>query len=238
VFELFVGRTPFHDTEAPAAILMRQINDPVPPLTSLVPDVDPAISDWVDRLLVKDPAERTRSAANAWQELEGLLIGRLGARWLDGAALPARPGGSIRASVPMVERGTFAATVAPATLPPEPEPERGHRNRRQLRRPAVLALLVAGLVAGVAAASIGGHAPRPAAPEPSRAAGAGVAVRPAERAARRRLEATAAAYREAHAVPARPSAPRDDRGVGDSRSDDPSDDEPDEEDEAAVDDGD
>jgi serine/threonine protein kinase len=79
-FELLVGRTPFHDTEEPMAVLMRQINEEVPPVSSVVPDVDQEISDWVQRLLVKDPAERTRSAATAWDELEDILTTLLGPR--------------------------------------------------------------------------------------------------------------------------------------------------------------
>lgn len=58
-FELLVGWTPFQDTEPPMVVLMRQINDPIPPVSSLVPDVDQTVSDWVAQLLVKGPAERT-----------------------------------------------------------------------------------------------------------------------------------------------------------------------------------
>jgi hypothetical protein len=93
-FELLAGRTPFHDTEEPMAVLMRQINEEVPPVSSVVPDVDPAISDWVQRLLVKDPAARTRSAVTAWDELEDVLTSLLGPRWMRQAGLPATPGGS------------------------------------------------------------------------------------------------------------------------------------------------
>jgi hypothetical protein len=93
VFELLVGRTPFHDTEAPMAVLMRQINEDIPPVSSLVPDVDPALSEWVERLLIKDPAERIRSAATAWDQLEDILTAQLGARWVRRAGVPAHPGG-------------------------------------------------------------------------------------------------------------------------------------------------
>ena len=46
-FELLVGRTPFDETIEPMAVLLRQINDPIPPVVSLVPDVGTALSDWV-----------------------------------------------------------------------------------------------------------------------------------------------------------------------------------------------
>ena len=83
-FELMVGRTPFHDTEAPMAILMRQINDPIPPVTYVVPNVDPAISDWVQRLagsaLTARPARADRDVPH----------GRIGALRYGGARQAAR----------------------------------------------------------------------------------------------------------------------------------------------------
>jgi len=41
------------------AILLRHVNEPIAPART-VADVDPDISDWIDRLLVKDPAARTQ----------------------------------------------------------------------------------------------------------------------------------------------------------------------------------
>jgi tRNA A-37 threonylcarbamoyl transferase component Bud32 len=141
VFELLAGRTPFHDTDAPMAILMRQINEPIPPVGSLVPDVDPALSDWAGRLLEKDPARRTRSASVARQELDEILIDQLGSRWLREAGLPARPGAPAATLAGMPKRppraasnaataGDSAAAAAPTTaravnaLPADPETPR------------------------------------------------------------------------------------------------------------------
>jgi predicted Ser/Thr protein kinase len=89
-YEQVVGRPPFHDTEAPMAILLRHVNEQIPPLVEVRPDVDPALSAWVDRLLVKEPADRTRSAPQAWDELEEIVLGVLGARWRREARLPDR----------------------------------------------------------------------------------------------------------------------------------------------------
>jgi hypothetical protein len=80
-FEMFVGQVPFHDTEEPMAVLMRQISDPIPAARSVNPELDPEISDWIGRLLVKDPEQRTRSAHDAWDELEEIVIGLVGPRW-------------------------------------------------------------------------------------------------------------------------------------------------------------
>src|SRR5829696_3074172 len=80
-FEMFTGRVPFHDTEAPMAILLRHVNEQIPSVKSIDPKVDPEISDWIDRLLVKDPKQRTQNANDAWDEFEEIIIGLLGPRW-------------------------------------------------------------------------------------------------------------------------------------------------------------
>jgi serine/threonine protein kinase len=86
-FEMFVGRVPFYDTDEPMAVLMRQVNDPIPPPRSLNPEMEPAISDWIERLLVKDPKKRARSAAEAWDEFEEIVIAVAGPRWRRSAPL-------------------------------------------------------------------------------------------------------------------------------------------------------
>jgi predicted Ser/Thr protein kinase len=88
-FELFVGHVPFYDTDEPMVVLMRQVSDPIPPARSLNPEVDEAISDWIERLLVKDPAKRIQSAGEAWEEFEEIIIALVGARWRRSAPLVA-----------------------------------------------------------------------------------------------------------------------------------------------------
>src|SRR3954447_11475495 len=79
-FELFTGRVPFHDSEAPMAILLRPFKEPIPSVKSIDPSVDPRISDWIEEMLVKDPGARTQSANEAWDELEEIIIALLGPR--------------------------------------------------------------------------------------------------------------------------------------------------------------
>ena len=90
-YEQIAGRAPFRGSDAPMVILMRHVNEAIPALREVVPDVDPALSDWVTRLLIKDPARRTRSAAEAWEELEEIVLQLLGPRWRRVARLPERP---------------------------------------------------------------------------------------------------------------------------------------------------
>src|SRR5215210_4305568 len=88
-FEMLVGRLPFPEDEAPLAMLMRQVNEPVPPPRSINPELDDELADWIERMLVKDPAQRIRSASDAWDELEESVIRIFGARWRREARLPA-----------------------------------------------------------------------------------------------------------------------------------------------------
>jgi hypothetical protein len=89
-FELFTGRVPFHDSDAPMAILLRHVNEPIAPVKSIDPEIDQGISDWIEKLLVKDPKQRTQSAGDAWDDFEEIIIGLLGPRWRRSARLSER----------------------------------------------------------------------------------------------------------------------------------------------------
>jgi hypothetical protein len=80
-YEMLVGQVPFHDTDTPMAILLRHVNEAIPSPRSVKPDLDPALADWLERLLAKAPADRTQSAHVAWDELEEIVLHILGARW-------------------------------------------------------------------------------------------------------------------------------------------------------------
>jgi hypothetical protein len=91
-FELFTGNVPFHDSEAPMAILLRHVNDEIPPVKSLRPEVDERISVWIQKLLIKEPAGRTQNAQDAWDDFEEILLSLLGPRWRREARLVERVG--------------------------------------------------------------------------------------------------------------------------------------------------
>lgn len=86
-FELLSGRLPFVEP-VPAAMLLKHINEEAPPLSSVSGDVEPALSDWVGRLLSKEPDERPQSALLAGEELEELALGLFGPRWRRDATIP------------------------------------------------------------------------------------------------------------------------------------------------------
>lgn len=87
-YEMLTGQVPFHETDTPVAILLRHINDEIPPAHEANPEVDRDLSDWTHRLLAKDWKTRTPTAGQAWDELEDIVIGLFGSRWRRDARLP------------------------------------------------------------------------------------------------------------------------------------------------------
>src|SRR6476646_1849247 len=80
-YEMTVSRVPFHDSTTPVAVLMRQVSEEIPSAVTVDPRVDRRFSDWIDRLLVKDPDQRTRTARDAWSELAEIAVAMLGPLW-------------------------------------------------------------------------------------------------------------------------------------------------------------
>jgi hypothetical protein len=221
-FELLVGRPPFHDTEEPAAILLRNINDPVPPVHTLRPEIDPALSDWIERLLIKDPAKRTRSAAVACAELEAVLDDALGARWQRDAPLGAEPQAPISERVtrtrPLLPQETHGATIAPETQPLQgrsatPRARRpGHvapaAVRRRRERLVTAALALTATVLAAAALKSGGGGTEPGATSHGRATPAATAPSGVMTALRASARSDGAALRAATTADAKREALR------------------------------
>ena len=61
-FELFTGAVPFAETGGGSALLVGKVNQRAPSLSSLRPDLDKRLAEWVDRLLERDPGRRPDSA--------------------------------------------------------------------------------------------------------------------------------------------------------------------------------
>lgn len=121
LWEMLAGEVPF-DGENFVAVALRHVNEPVPSLRGIRPDVSPRLAAAVERSLAKDPAHRFPSMAALARELRACLVEE---------AAPAAPEDA-------------AMTLI---TPPAPAPARVRRRRS--RRPLGYALLA--LTAGGAA---------------------------------------------------------------------------------------
>jgi serine/threonine protein kinase/predicted ATPase len=72
LFELLAGRAPFRN-EAVGGLILSILNDPVPDLEALRPDVPVALVDLIYRMLDKEVRSRIRSVRLVGAELEALL---------------------------------------------------------------------------------------------------------------------------------------------------------------------
>jgi serine/threonine protein kinase len=186
-FEMLVGRTPFYDSDSAMSMVFRQVNEPIPRVCELEPDVDPGVSSWIERLVEKDPARRPQSAAEAWGGLEAAAVAALGPRWrdesrlvpapppeLDTAALAVAAAPALArtattaptsfqragARTPRSQTGAVTVAAADASAPP------AQRRRSPLVVVAIL-LLIAIVAAAAAFAGSGGSSPGPTTSPPS-----------------------------------------------------------------------
>ena len=209
-FELLAGRPPFDSSGTPMAVLLRHVNEEPLALSALRPSVDPRLSDWLAGLLVTDPADRVQSAATAWLAFEELTLDRLGSRWRREAPLDAVP-----------------AVPTPATMQLPAATERDDRlvpmspERDDGLLPTVMPAAAAGAAGALARRSRGGsRRARRLARSLVLLMALAVAIAAALTIAPQGGGPTSAA-RERHQAGPAPA------GVGDSQSDDPSDDEED-----------
>ena len=123
-FEMFTGRVPFHDSEAPMAILLRHVNEPIPPRQVDRPDDRPGHLG-LDRARC---SSRTRSSARSRPTTRGTSSRR------SSSACSARAGAARRGCA-RARAASRHADAADARAVP------GHDGRRRgLRRVPVLRL--------------------------------------------------------------------------------------------------
>jgi serine/threonine-protein kinase len=73
LFSLLTGRPPF-DAESPRDVMAMQIYQPPPRLLDVAPNMPPELDALIAKMLAKDPAERTPSAAWALAALERIAL--------------------------------------------------------------------------------------------------------------------------------------------------------------------
>jgi len=185
-FECVIGVTPFGDTDEPMAVVMRQVNEPVPPVNELDPRLDSRLARWIDWLVKKEPERRPQSADEASRELDGVLVALLGGQWRQGSQLPVLVEasttipGPLTPPPPSAPKGPLTEahldalagipTVAPSQ-PDQPAPPAEHPTRRGRGWHKLLLAVVAvvALAAGIASRTGGGSQTPPAARSPGNA---------------------------------------------------------------------
>ncbi|MEU3466207.1 protein kinase [Streptomyces sp. NPDC006733] len=155
LYQLLTGTVPFAADLAPAILYQHVHADPVPPQERR-PEIPASLSQYVLRLLAKDPAERpTAAQAMVWLR-----------QWTPDADGP-RTAGPGATAAPRRAPVTAAATrSAPVAVRPRA------RTRRVLVAGAALVVLGGAAAGGILAASAGADAPDPlpASPRPVAAA--------------------------------------------------------------------
>jgi len=136
-YELLTGDVPYRGSDVALGILLQHLNDPVPSPRQVTPDLDLALSAWVERMLAKQPDGRPASAAEAWDSLDEIVVGLLGARWGRQSRL------TEAGSAPVAPARVSAVTARLAPVTP-----------RRRRRRWMIALAVAFVVAALAAGGI------------------------------------------------------------------------------------
>jgi serine/threonine-protein kinase len=143
LFEAATGRVPF-DGDTFNELLIKIVTEESPSVRSLVPELDPGLSDIIDRARQKDPAQRFASAR---EFRDALMRWSEGARseLVTGATLPftapaagasadtALAGGAGRAAREVAparppEPSSSASATAPYASPPEPASSVGNRT--------------------------------------------------------------------------------------------------------------
>jgi serine/threonine-protein kinase len=187
-YECLAGRRAF-DGDNPVEIASRQTREAPDPLPADVPE---PVRRLVERTLVKDPAGRIPDGAALLAAVDDVAAGR-GASRDDTLVMPAiRPEPATQA---FSAGGTAAAPVPePAGPADDDAPEAGHRSRRRLLVPLVVALLaVVAVVAGLLLGTTGDPAPA-SQPTPSPSPTVSATPAPAPAPAVPRVRLTAAEY--------------------------------------------
>jgi serine/threonine-protein kinase len=124
LFQFLAGRVPYESTSLTELALRQQQGDPEP-LSSLNPEVGPALDRAVARSLAPDPGERYRSAIEMREAIEEAASGRDSA-----ATIALETAVTTRLATRRVE------VAPPAPGPPPPQPVRTREPARRARRAA------------------------------------------------------------------------------------------------------
>src|SRR5438093_7535865 len=72
LFEMLTGKVPF-SAETPMAVILKHINDPVPQIGQVNPNLPPAVNHIVQRAMAKRPEDRFETASEMARALTAAL---------------------------------------------------------------------------------------------------------------------------------------------------------------------
>ena len=114
LFEMLSGRPPF-EADSAMTLMMMHVNDPVPDLRNLNPDVPDSLVTVINKALAKDPNDRYQSAAQmaaALRNVHAQIKAGISAE------APASPGATTIENPDMTPAGPGATVVETSDMPP------------------------------------------------------------------------------------------------------------------------
>ena len=157
LFEMVNGRPPF-ESDSVAALMMMHVNEPVPDLAKLRPDIPPTLVAVIDKALAKKRAERYQSAAAFVTDLrQAAQESAAGVTTVENAPLAsaAAASSSITTDATIFDGAETGHAPEPAP-PPQPAPS-SSRNRLLLAGGAVALLIFIAACAAIAFVTIRGQ---------------------------------------------------------------------------------
>jgi serine/threonine-protein kinase len=154
MYQMLAGRLPF-DAETPLAIILKHLNEALPPLLSINPEVPPWLAAIVEQALAKDPGERFYSA----DELVAALDEGQGIVSEAAATLPKRPDRPVEETTPLAmitsrifntggdKRGTQTTRAVTPRYGTKPLPEPSRFNWLTILTPLFVGLGVLTMIA-------------------------------------------------------------------------------------------
>ena len=111
LYEIFTGRLPFEDKD-PIEQAMKHIDQPVPPPSSLRPEISPQVEAVILKVLAKNPESRYPGGAALYEALSAALKSRVE---------PEAPPPSTISSLTIAERVRLQTATRPPLAPPTPD---------------------------------------------------------------------------------------------------------------------
>lgn len=152
LFELLTGEEP-HQAETPMAVLLKHINEPIPPLKNYRDDIPDALEDVIFKSTAKNPEERYASAGDMAKAYIDALHGRAAASAPTKASPPPPTVDSqatkASAGTAPLDADTHLPTPTEPQVPTQVQSKGTRSNTGMLIGGFVALLVVAGIIGGV-----------------------------------------------------------------------------------------